>query len=273
MTENAVEVTGQAPPAVSIVIPTYNERDRLAELIERVCSLFARHGVAVQLIVVDDNSPDGTGRLAESLAGRYPLRVVHRPGKLGLGSAVIEGFAAAGSDVVGVMDADLSHPPEAFLSMLATLRALEVDAVIGSRYIPGGGSTGFSLARQVMSRLACELARFLTPVRDATSGLFLIRQAAVRGVVISAAGFKICLELLVRGRVGSVAEVPYTFVGRTAGASKMNPAEAIGYLSQLASLHRHRFFGSGVSGPQRYIRLTLAETRQHVSTLFPSTSR
>lgn len=273
MTENAVEVTGQAPPAVSIVIPTYNERDRLADLVESICSLFARHGVAAQLIVVDDNSPDGTGRLAESLAERYPLRVVHRPGKLGLGSAVIDGFAVAGSDVVGVMDADLSHPPEAFLSMLAALRALDVDAVIGSRYIAGGGSAGWSLARLAMSRLACELARFLTPVRDATSGLFLIKQAAVRGVVISAAGFKICLELLVRGRVVSVAEVPYTFVGRTAGESKMNLAEAIGYLSQLASLYRYRFLGSARSGRQRCVRLTLAESRRYVSTLFPSTSR
>ena len=273
MTENAVGVTGQAPPAVSIVIPTYNERDRLADLVERVCSLFARHGVAAQLIVVDDNSPDGTGRLAESLAERYPLRVVHRPGKLGLGSAVVDGFAVAGSDVVGVMDADLSHPPDAFLGMLAALRALEVDAVIGSRYIPGGGSTGWSPARLVMSRLACGLARLLTPVRDATSGLFLIRQAAVRGVEISAAGFKICLELLVRGRVASVAEVPYTFVGRTAGKSKMNLGEAVGYLSQLASLHRHRFFGPGRTRRQRYIRLTLEEARRHVDNLFPSIPR
>jgi dolichol-phosphate mannosyltransferase len=273
LTENAAEVTGQAQPAVSIIIPTYNERDRLADLVEGACSLFARHGVAAQLIVVDDNSPDGTGRLAESLAERYPLRVVHRPGKLGLGSAVIDGFAVADSDVVGVMDADLSHPPEALLRLLAALRALDVDAVIGSRYIPGGGSTDWSLARLAMSRLACEFARFLTPVRDATSGLFLVKQAAVRGVVISAAGFKICLELLVRGRVASVAEVPYTFVGRTAGQSKMNLAEAVGYLGQLVSLHGHRFFASGAPRRQRYVRLTLAESLQHVSTLFPPTSR
>lgn len=273
MTENPANVTGQMPPAVSIVIPTYNERERLADLVEKVCSLFASRGVAAELIVVDDNSPDGTGQLAESLAERYPMCVVHRAGKLGLGSAVIEGFAAAASDVVGVMDADLSHPPEAFLSMLAALRALDVDVTIGSRYIPGGGSTGWSPARLLMSRMACELARFLTPVRDATSGLFLVRQDAVRGVAISAAGFKICLELLVRGRVVSIAEVPYTFVGRTAGQSKMNLAEALGYLSQLASLHRLRFFGPTRFRRQRYVRLTLAESRQHVSTLFPPTSR
>ena len=255
------------------MIPTYNEKDNLDELVRRIVQACAGAGIESEIVIVDDNSPDGTGARSEELAKDNCMKVVHRTGKLGLSSAVLEGFKVATGDILLVMDADLSHPPEALLSMLAALRALKVDAVIGSRYIPGGGSTGWSLARLVMSRLACELARFLTPVRDATSGLFLIRQAAVRGVEISAAGFKICLELLVRGRAASVAEVPYTFVGRSAGKSKMNLGEAVGYLSQLASLHRHRFFGSAVSGRQRYVRLTLEETRQHVNTQFPSTSR
>ena len=110
--------------------------------------------------------------------------------------------------------------------------------VIGSRYIPGGGTRNWGLGRLLMSRFACVLARRLTPVRDATSGFFLIRRDLARGVRISAGGFKICLELLVRGRPATVVEVPYVFVGRTAGESKMNLKEALGYLKQLRELRQ-----------------------------------
>ena len=108
--------------------------------------------------------------------------------------------------------------------------------VVGSRYIPGGGTSNWGLGRLVMSRFACLLARGLTPVSDATSGFFLVRRDVVRDVRISAGGFKICLELLVRGRPATVGEVPYVFHGRTAGESKMNVREAIGYLHQLKDL-------------------------------------
>ena len=107
--------------------------------------------------------------------------------------------------------------------------------MIGSRYIPGGGTRGWGLGRLLMSRLACLLARPVTPIRDATSGFFLIRRDLARDVRISAGGFKICLELLVRGRPASVVEVPYVFVGRTAGESKMNAKEALGYSSSSSS--------------------------------------
>jgi dolichol-phosphate mannosyltransferase len=248
------------PAALSIVVPTYNERDRLADLVETIFASYAGEQLAGELVIVDDNSPDGTGRLADELATRHRITVIHRAGKLGLGTAVIEGFEAATAPVVGVIDADLSHPPAALPRMLAAMRAENADMVIGSRYIPGGGTRNWGSGRLLMSRAACLMARGLTPVRDATSGFFLIRRDLARGVTISAGGFKICLELLVRGRPASVVEIPYVFVGRTAGESKMNLREALGYLEQLRDLRAFRRSQPRLA--QRYRRLTVDQLRQ-----------
>ena len=226
--------------ALSIVVPTYNERDRLPELVDAIFAAYASGGVDGELIVVDDNSPDGTGALAEALAARHRIRVVHRAGKLGLGTAVVEGFAAASAPIVGVIDADMSHPPGLLPRMFGIMQNARADVVVASRYIAGGGTRNWPRTRLLMSRVACVMARGLTPVRDATSGFFLIRKDLAQGVRISAGGFKICLELLVRGRPATVIEVPYVFVGRTAGESKMNVKEALGYLVQLRDLHRFR---------------------------------
>jgi dolichol-phosphate mannosyltransferase len=234
-----IERSDAAPP-LTIVVPTYNERDRLPELVAAIFGAYQNEGLDAELIVVDDNSPDGTGQLAESLTSTYRIRVIHRAGKLGLGTAVIEGFRASHAPIVGVIDADMSHPPRLLPRMLAVMQQERADVVVASRYIPGGGTRGWPMGRLVMSRLACFMARGLTPVRDATSGLFLIRRDLAGGVRISAGGFKICLELLVRGRPASVLEVPYVFEGRTAGESKMNLKEAAGYLTQLRDLHRVR---------------------------------
>jgi len=225
---------------VSIVIPTYNERARLGELVAAVFEVFAQHGLDGELVIVDDNSPDGTGALADELAARHRIRVVHRAGKLGLGTAVVAGFKAASADVLGVMDADLSHPPEALPRLLAALETHGADLAIGSRYIRGGATRNWPLVRRIMSRAACLLARPITAAHDATSGYFLIRREAVQDVEIAAGGFKICLELLVRGRVRSIVEVPYTFVDRAAGESKMSWKEATGYFKQVGDLWRYR---------------------------------
>lgn len=222
------------------MVPTYNERDRLGELVRAIFDVFAAAGIEGELIVVDDNSPDGTGKVADELALRYPIRVIHRAGKLGLGTAVIEGFNRAEAEIVGVIDADLSHPPDLIPRMLRAIRDTRADIVIGSRYIRGGGTTNWDWSRVLMSRFACQLARGLTPVKDVTSGFFLIRRDLARGVEISAGGFKICLELLIRSAPRLVIEVPYVFTGRTAGQSKMNLTEATGYLKQLLELRAYK---------------------------------
>ncbi|HYT73725.1 MAG TPA: polyprenol monophosphomannose synthase [Vicinamibacterales bacterium] len=225
---------------LALVVPTYNERDRLPELVRAIFDAYHAGGIEGELVIVDDNSPDGTGRVADELAARFPIRVVHRAGKLGLGTAVIDGFNAADAEVVGVIDADLSHPPHLVPRMLAVMREHHADIVIGSRYVRGGGTANWELSRVLMSRFACLLARGLTPVKDATSGFFLIRRDLARGVTISAGGFKICLELLIRSEPSVVLEVPYVFTGRTVGESKMNVKEATGYLRQLRDLRAYR---------------------------------
>ena len=247
----------QHVPPLSVIVPTYNERDRLQELVAALFDAYARAGLDAELIIVDDNSPDGTGRLADQLAKSARIRVIHRAGKLGLGTAVIEGFTTSQAPIVGVIDADLSHPPVLLPRMLAIMQQHAADVVVASRYIDGGGTRGWPLGRLLMSRLACLMAAGLTPVCDATSGFFLIRRELARNVTISAGGFKICLELLVRGQPVSIIEVPYVFEGRTAGESKMNWKEAIGYVVQLRDLHRFR--RRHPSPQQTYRRISVGE--------------
>ena len=170
-------------PTLALVVPTYNERDRLPDLVRAIFTAYDAAGVDGTLVIVDDNSPDGTGKIADDLAMRFPMRVVHRAGKLGLGTAVIEGFAAGDAEIVGVIDADLSHPPELVPRMLAVMQDTGADLVIGSRYVPGGGTANWETSRLLMSRFACLMARGLTPVRDVTSGFFLIRRELVKGGV------------------------------------------------------------------------------------------
>ena len=247
-------------PALSIVVPTYNERERLPDLVAAIFAACATEQLDAELIIVDDNSPDGTGAIADDLARRHRVQVVHRPGKLGLGTAVIAGFDVATAAIVGVIDADLSHPPDVLPRMTAVMQQTGADIVIGSRYIPGGGVRNWPFGRRLMSRFACLLARGLTPVRDAASGFFLIRRELVQGVRISAGGFKICLELLVRAQPSHVIEIPYVFEDRAAGESKMSLREALGYLVQLRDLHGFR--RAHAAGPRTYGRLTPEQLRR-----------
>ncbi len=224
-------------PHLSIVVPTYNERERLAELVDAVLAAGANAGLAVELVIVDDNSPDGTGVLADELAKTRHMRVVRRAGKLGLGTAVVAGFAVASAPVVGVMDADFSHPPALVPALFAAMQSTHADVVVASRYVAGGSTPDWPWSRRLLSRIACWLARPIAPIRDAASGFFLIRADLARNVPIHAGGFKICLELLVRGAPNRVVEIPYRFDDRELGESKMSLREAAGYLVQLRDLY------------------------------------
>ena len=226
------------PPDFTIVIPTYNERDRLGVLLERMFDACDREALSVEVIVVDDNSADGTGALADEWSRRRRVRVIHRAGKLGLGTAVLEGFAKAQTEIVGVMDGDLSHPPELVPTLFRTIVAGAFDLAVASRYVPGGGTASFPIGRWLLSRAGCWLARPLTPVRDAMSGFFLIRRAHLDEFRTSVKGFKIGLELFVRSQPRRLAEVGYVFVGRSTGESKMSVSEGTGFLRQLISLYR-----------------------------------
>lgn len=222
---------------LTIVLPTYNERERIAELVEAVFSACEPSGIQLELVIVDDNSPDGTGAVADELARRRRIRVIHRAGKLGLGTAVVAGFEVASAPIVGVMDADFSHPPALVPRMLETFRATDAELVVASRYVRGGSTPDWPLKRRLLSRAACMLARPLSPIRDAASGFFLIRRDIARGTTIKAGGFKICLELIVRSGVTRLVEMPYRFDDRELGESKMSVREAAGYLIQLRDLY------------------------------------
>ena len=254
----SARVTSIPRAEVTFVVPTYNERDRLAELVTALFDACDRARLALELVIVDDNSPDGTGALADDLARTRRMRVVHRAGKLGLGTAVVAGFEVASAPLLGVIDADLSHPPHVVPKLVAALRAANADLVVASRYIPGGSTFGWPLARRLMSRLACVLARPLTPIRDATSGFFVIRGEFARGVAIQAGGFKICLELLMRAWPTGLVEVPYRFADREQGESKMSWKEAARYFIQLKNLYVLRLTGPR-RAPQRHRVFTTAE--------------
>ncbi|HEV3091709.1 MAG TPA: polyprenol monophosphomannose synthase [Candidatus Cybelea sp.] len=222
----------------SIVIPTYNEAAGIEKLLRALAATFAANSLDGEVIVVDDNSPDGTGDVVERLAKELPVRCLHRSGKLGLSSAVIEGWATARpqSVALGAMDADFSHDVNALPRMVAALES-GYGLAIGSRYVPGGGIANWPKRRIIVSRVACWLARPLTSVKDVTSGFFLVRRDALQNVRLDPIGFKIGLEVIAKAHYGKAIEVPYVFTDRVAGESKLNEREIVNYLKQLGKLY------------------------------------
>ena len=192
-----------------------------------------------ELVVVDDGSPDGTADLADGLGTTHPITVVRRPGKAGLASAVLAGFAVARGDALLVMDADLSHPPEV-APKLADAIADGADLAVGSRYVGGGGVEDWPMKRQIVSRVACLMGQVLVPVRDSTSGFFALRRSVLDGVKLNPIGFKIGFEVMARGRYQKVVEVPYTFRDREHGASKFGQREIFQYVKQLGQVARDK---------------------------------
>ncbi len=219
---------GAGPARVAVVVPTYNERDNLERLVAAVLA----HGAHYSLIVVDDNSPDGTGSLANTLATRYPgqMQVLHRPRKLGIGPAYGAGFAAAlagEAEIIVQMDADLSHDPNDLPRLIAA--AAGHDLVLGSRYVPGGGTTGWPFPRRLLSRLGGRYARLVlgVPVADLTGGFKVWRRpllAALDFDHLRADGYGFQIETTYRAlhHGARLIELPIVFSDRVAGASKLS---------------------------------------------------
>jgi dolichol-phosphate mannosyltransferase len=224
---------------LSMVIPTYKEKENLPLLLERVFSAFKRSKISGEVIIVDDNSPDGTGALANSLRNKYPgLSVIRRKGKLGLSSAVLEGFRYAKGDVLGVMDADLSHPPEAIPEMFAAIEK-GADVSIGSRYVKGGGIEGWSAYRKMQSLGAVLLGRLFVKARDPMSGFFLVKKSCLKEN-LDPKGFKILLEILVKADCKNIREIPITFMNRKRGKSKLGGGEIFSYIENLLHYASYR---------------------------------
>ena len=218
---------------LSLIIPTYNEKENISKLISKINEQFCKNEIEGEIVVVDDNSPDGTGEILEELKKENQnLKIIHRKGKLGLSSAVLDGFKIAQGNVLGVMDADLSHPTEKINEMYQIV-SNDADLVVGSRYVKGGRIEGWNLYRKILSKGATFLARVFVNVKDPMSGFFMIKKEFVLDKEINSDGFKILLELLIKTNLKNVVEVPILFTNRVEGKSKAGIKEIIYYLKNL----------------------------------------
>ncbi len=224
---------------ISVIVPTYNERENLEELFERIDKSLKNY--EYEIVVVDDDSPDRTWEFAQRLSERYSVKVIRRSDEKGLSSAVIRGFEEAEGDVFVVMDADLQHPPEVIPELL---KAIEdgADIAIASRYVPGGGVKNWYWYRRLISKGAIAIGRLALPkirnVKDPVSGFFALKREVVEGVQLNPVGFKILMEVLIKGNYGKVAEVPFTFGLRKAGESKLGGKTMLNYIRHVYRLMR-----------------------------------
>jgi dolichol-phosphate mannosyltransferase len=220
------------PVNTTIVLPTYNEYDNLRPALERIREVAAGHRLDLHTLIVDDNSPDGTGELADELAGEFPqVEVLHRAAKQGLGKAYIAGFRhalAAGADLIFEMDADLSHDA-AYLPDF--LRRIEggADVVLGSRYVRGGGVVNWGIGRKIISRGGCLYAQTILglPYHDLTGGYKCFRRRVLEALdldAIGTSGYGFQIEMTYRAHKAGfrIEESPIIFVDRQVGVSKMS---------------------------------------------------
>jgi len=232
---------------ISIIVPTYQEVKNLKPLSEMIQSALAQYiakeGLSYEILIMDDNSQDGSMELVQELVSEHPIRIVNRTENRGLSPAVIDGFSEAKGDYVVVMDADLSHPASAIPEMIQQLKSGESDFVLGSRYVEGGSiDDSWTLWRYINSVVATLPALPLTKVKDPMSGFFAVRRADIPDAsALSPIGYKIALEVMVKGNFENVSEVPIHFVDRVHGESKLTLAEQLKYLRHLRRLYQFKF--------------------------------
>jgi dolichol-phosphate mannosyltransferase len=246
----------KAEISLSVILPTYNESENIVRLLEsiRKCippSIFA------EIIVVDDNSPDATGKIVEEYIKNEDLlksepnqknpmnsivRIIHREKKNGLINAILHGIKFSTGENILVMDADFSHPPEHIPRMLEELQNSDCDIVIASRYIKGGSVAGWPFKRRLISKGATNIARHglnLKNVRDPMSGFFIFRRYVIEKIAFDTSGYKILLEMLVKARDVKIKEVPYSFLERRSGESKMSSDVIFDYIKAVWKLYRY----------------------------------
>ncbi len=233
--------TARPTPSLRLVVPTLREAYGVDAFLAALLPV-ARE-VGAEVVVVDDDSEDGTATVARAAITRLEAddiaRVVVRRGPRGLSAAVLEGWRGARAPLLGVMDADLSHPPGLLPRLLDEVRG-GADVAIASRYVPGGGVEGWPLRRRLVSRAASLVGRTLVAARDPLSGFFVVRRDLVEGVALRPRGWKIALEVLARGRPARVAQVPFVFRDRAWGRSKFGPRAVVDFLLHVARLHADR---------------------------------
>ncbi|HYA44895.1 MAG TPA: glycosyltransferase [Acidimicrobiales bacterium] len=230
--------------ALSVVIPTRDEAPNIEPLVARLSAALGNLNGGWEVVFVDDSDDDTPGAIEAATLSGYPVRLLHRePGdrKGGLGGAVERGFALSQGEVLAVLDGDLQHPPEVIPILAGPVLSGEADLVVGSRYGPGGKEEGLEGPwRRVVSRGFRWLVHSLVPcsriLQDPLSGLFVLSRSVVEGIALRPEGYKILLEIVVRGNWHSVRNVPFTFAARRAGDSKASLAVGLVFLRHLARL-------------------------------------
>src|SRR5215510_5381379 len=246
--QNIHDVRSSATPRpvakLALVVPTLCEADNIRVLLDRIRRSLDPLGFAYEVIVVDDDSGDGIEAIVQEIAASDPrVRILTRNGERSLGQAVLHGWNHTDADILGVIDADLQHPPELLPELWKAIDAGN-DVVLASRYAPQGGLSNWHPARHLLSCMAIWLTYPLQkpgiPVKDPMAGFFMVRRSCLRNVSLHGQGFKILLEILVRANVSSVAEIPFTFGPRRAGTSKASLKVGLEYLALLCKLWRSR---------------------------------
>ena len=244
MAEEGRIVSGKGTQ-VSIIIPTYNESQNIIKILKSIGDFLPKN-ILAEAIVVDDDSPDGTGKIVENylkdfkrITG-YTIDVIHRTAKKGLSSAILNGIQQAKGDTIVIMDSDFSHPPQIIPRMLDALKKYQCDIVVASRYVKGGKIRGWPLKRKLLSKLATVIAKkgLKVSTLDPMSGFFAFKRPIIKGLKFDAIGFKMLLEILVKTKGVSVREIPYTFTDRQFGSSKVTLSTAIDYAKSVWRLYR-----------------------------------
>jgi len=226
---------------LSLIVPTYQERENVEPLLLRLSAVHALLPEPLEVVIVDDRSSDETAATARILLDRFHLGcVIERAGPRDLSLAALEGIHQAQGDLIGFMDADLSHPPELLPALVAAVRAGH-DVAIASRYVRGGGIVNWPWSRRLASRMANGLARPLVGITDATSGYFVCRRSIFMELQWQPRGYKLLLELLVRGCLHGLEEIPYHFTDRRKGKSKLRGQTLRLFGRQLVALYLHRW--------------------------------
>ena len=233
---------------LSIVLPTYNESQNIVKMLDSIVQTVSPYSAAgAEIIVVDDNSPDGTAEIASMYAKnisdnkKLHVQVIRREGKFGLSSAIVAGLQSATGDMLVVMDGDFSHPPQVIPSIIDALQDSSCDIVVASRYVKGGSIIGWPFKRRLMSKGATKIAQYGLgiEVKDPVSGFFAFRRHIIRGIKFDAIGYKMLLEILVKTKGARVKEVPYTFINRRIGTSKLDASVIFDYIRAIMRLYRY----------------------------------
>ncbi len=232
-------------PQISIIVPTYNESQNIVSILKSIRENIPK-GIQTETIVIDDNSPDGTGKIVEEYISSIKkiaentIDIIHRKAKYGLSSAILNGIQNAKGETIVIMDSDFSHPPQIIPKMIEAFKKYQCDLVVASRYITGGNIQGWTKKRKLMSKIATVIAKkgLGVKTKDPMSGFFAFKKNIIRELNFDTLGYKFLLEILVKTKGINVKEIPYCFENRKFGSSKLDSSTIIDYFKSVWKLYK-----------------------------------